>query len=255
MTFEASPGEIVGVAGVAGNGQSELMRALAGLEPSVGEIAIAGRALTHNDLLREAAYMPSDRLAEGLAGGLTVRENASMSALGSFASLGVVSRRREVEQVTTAFKSLAVKTASIELQVTVALRRQPAKGRAGASAAVEPRLIVADEPTQGVDVGARAEIYRILRDITERGTPVVINSSDATELEGLCDKVVVLSRGRVVDTLTGGDVAEARIVSAAVSAAHHVDARASRAGERGGEKRDGATSSRPTTRPPFRWRS
>jgi len=83
---------------------------------------------------------------------------------------------------------------------------------------------VADEPTQGVDVGARAEIYRILREITESGTPIVVNSSDAAELEGLCDKVVVLSRGRVVRTLTGSDVIEANIVSAAVSAEHHVDA-------------------------------
>ena len=80
----------------------------------------------------------------------------------------------------------------------------------------EPGLIIADEPTQGVDVGARAEIYRILREITTKGTPVVINSSDAAELEGLCDKVVVLSRGRVVATLTGEDVVEAKIVEAAV---------------------------------------
>jgi ribose transport system ATP-binding protein len=224
VSFEASPGEIVGVAGVAGNGQSELMRALAGLEPSAGEIAIAGRSLTHKDLLREAAYMPSDRLAEGLAGGLTVRENASMAALGSFASLGIVRRRLEVEGVTTAFKSLAVKAASIESQVTSLSGGNQQKVVLARALLSEPRLIVADEPTQGVDVGARAEIYRILRDITEQGTPVVVNSSDATELEGLCDKVVVLSRGRVVDTLTGGDVAEARIVSAAVSAAHHADA-------------------------------
>jgi len=85
----------------------------------------------------------------------------------------------------------------------------------------EPRLIVADEPTQGVDVGARAEIYRILREISHAGAPVIVNSSDAAELEGLCDKVVVLSRGRVVDTLTGEDVNEARIVAAAVGAASH----------------------------------
>ena len=82
----------------------------------------------------------------------------------------------------------------------------------------EPGLIVADEPTQGVDVGARAEIYRILREITNSGTPVVVNSSDAAELEGLCDKVIVISRGRIVEMLKGEDVVEARIVAAAVSA-------------------------------------
>ena len=132
VSFEASPGEIVGVAGVEGNGQSELMRALAGLEPSAGEVAIAGRSLSHNDLLREAAYMPSDRLAEGLASSLTVRENASMSALGSFGSYGIVRRRREVEHVTTAVNSLAVKAASIEFSGDLPVRRQPTKGSAGA---------------------------------------------------------------------------------------------------------------------------
>jgi ribose transport system ATP-binding protein len=86
----------------------------------------------------------------------------------------------------------------------------------------EPGLIIADEPTQGVDVGARAEIYKILRDVSASGTPVIVNSSDAAELEGLCDKVIVMSRGRVVATLTGKDVTEEHIVTAAVSASTHV---------------------------------
>ena len=85
----------------------------------------------------------------------------------------------------------------------------------------EPGLIVADEPTQGVDVGARFEIYRILREVSSSGTPVIVNSSDAVELEGLCDKVIVMSRGHMVATLTGDDVSEARIVAAAVSATAH----------------------------------
>ncbi len=223
VSFDAARGEIVGVAGVAGNGQSELMRALAGLEPSVGAIEIGGRMLTQSDLLRKAAYMPSDRLAEGLAGHLTVRENASMSALETFASFGVVSRRREIEQVTNAFGSLALKAASIESPVTSLSGGNQQKVVLARALLSDPGLIVADEPTQGVDVGARAEIYRILREITDSGKPVVVKSSDATELEGLCDKVVVLSRGRVVETLTGGDVAEARIVAAAVSAVHNHD--------------------------------
>ena len=81
VSFDVSRGQIIGVAGVAGNGQSELMRALAGLQPSHGEVRLGGRTLKRHELLREAAFMPSDRLTEGLAGGLTIRENASMSAL------------------------------------------------------------------------------------------------------------------------------------------------------------------------------
>ena len=85
----------------------------------------------------------------------------------------------------------------------------------------EPAILVADEPTQGVDVGARAEIYRILREVAARGVPVVVASSDALELEGLCDRVIVMSRGQAVATLEGDAVTEERIVHAAISATMH----------------------------------
>ena len=81
----------------------------------------------------------------------------------------------------------------------------------------EPTLVLADEPTQGVDVGARAEIYQILRDVSSTGIPVVVASSDAKELEGLCDTVIVMSRGHVVDVLRGDELTEERMIGAAVS--------------------------------------
>jgi ribose transport system ATP-binding protein len=122
--------------------------------------------------------------------------------------------------VTAAFKSLAVKASSTEAPVLSLSGGNQQKVVMARALLSEPRLIVADEPTQGVDVGARAEIYRILREVSGSGTPVIVNSSDAAELEGLCDQVVVMSRGRIVETLSGGDVVEARIVAAAVSATH-----------------------------------
>ena len=88
VSFDVSRGQIIGVAGVAGNGQSELMRALAGLEPSDGAVWLGGRSLTHHDLLRKAAITPLYWLTEGLASGLTIRENASMAALEKFGSFG-----------------------------------------------------------------------------------------------------------------------------------------------------------------------
>jgi ribose transport system ATP-binding protein len=218
VSFEVSRAQIVGVAGVAGNGQSELMRALAGLQQSKGGIRLNGRSLDHNGLLREAAFMPSDRHTEGLAAGLTVRENATFAALEKFSAYGLLSRKKEVKQVATTFKSLAVKAPSIEspiLSLSGGNQQKVVMARALLS---EPGLIVADEPTQGVDVGARAEIYRILREVSGSGTPVIVNSSDAAELEGLCDQVIVMSRGRVVERLSGEDVIEARIVAAAVNA-------------------------------------
>jgi ribose transport system ATP-binding protein len=224
VSLEVSRGQIIGVAGVAGNGQSELMRALAGLQKSKGAIHLNGRRLDQNGLLRKAAFMPSDRHAEGLASSLTVRENATFAALDKFAAYGILSRRDEVKQVSTAFRSLAVKASSIEAPILSLSGGNQQKVVMARALLAEPGLIVADEPTQGVDVGARAEIYRILREVSGSGTPVIVNSSDAAELEGLCDKVVVLSRGRVVETLSGDDVNEASIVAAAVNAGTHVGA-------------------------------
>ena len=223
VSFEVSRGQIIGVAGVAGNGQTDLMRALAGLQPSTGTVTLAGRKLTHHDLLRVAAFMPSDRHAEGLAGGLTIRENAALSALREFSRFGALSRKKEVMAVGEAFTSLAVKAASMEAEVSSLSGGNQQKVVLARALLAKPGLIVADEPTQGVDVGARAEIYRILRDISNAGTPVIVNSSDAAELEGLCDTVIVMSRGQMVETLIGADVEEARIVAAAVNAVteHH----------------------------------
>jgi ribose transport system ATP-binding protein len=222
ITFEVARGQIVGVAGVEGNGQSELMRALAGLQPSEGAISLQGRPLKTKELLQAAAFMPSDRHTEGLAPGLTVRENASFAALDKFAVFSIVSKKKELEQVGATFSALAVKTPSMEAPILSLSGGNQQKVVMSRSLLSEPGVIVADEPTQGVDVGARVEIYRILREVSSAGTPVIVNSSDAAELEGLCDKVIVLSRGRAVATLTGSDVSEARIVAAAVGAITHV---------------------------------
>jgi ribose transport system ATP-binding protein len=220
--FDVARGQIIGVAGVAGNGQAELMRALAGLVPSQGHITLRGTPLNPRDLLGKAAFMPSDRHAEGLASGLTVRENASFAALEKFAANGIVDGKKERAEVGRTFKSLVVKAPGLEAPILSLSGGNQQKVVMSRALLSEPGLIIADEPTQGVDVGARAEIYRILRDVSASGTPVIVNSSDAAELEGLCDKVIVMSRGQVVATLTGKDVTEETIVAAAVSASTHV---------------------------------
>ncbi len=222
VSFDAAKGQIIGIAGVAGNGQPELMKALAGLTQTQGTVSLRGKSLNHQELLSEAAFMPSDRHTEGLAAGLTVRENAAFGALEKFASNGIMRREKELNLVGSTFQSLAVKAPSIEspiLSLSGGNQQKVVMSRALLS---DPGIIIADEPTQGVDVGARAEIYRILREVSSKGTPVIVNSSDAAELEGLCDKVIVMSRGTVVETLSGADVTESKIIAAAVHATTHV---------------------------------
>lgn len=224
--FEVGRGQIIGIAGVEGNGQADLMRALAGLEAWDGEVTLNAKRLAPTEVTAKAAYMPSDRHAEGIASELTVRENATFSAVDRFARAGIVHRSRELAEVRQIFGSLAVKAPGMEagiLSLSGGNQQKVVMARALLS---QPGFILADEPTQGVDVGARFEIYRILREVSASGVPVIVNSSDAAELEGLCDVVVVLSRGHVAETLRGTDVTEDRIVAAAVKAQSHVAASA-----------------------------
>jgi ribose transport system ATP-binding protein len=148
----------------------------------------------------------------------------------------LLNRRREVEMVDRELRSLEVKAPSMEAEVSALSGGNQQKVVLSRVLLSQPAIVVADEPTQGVDVGARAEIYRILREVSASGVPVVIASSDAKELEGLCDRVLVLSRGHCVETLTGVDVSEERIVHAAV--------RATRARTQSPDRAAGATSTR-----------
>ncbi len=221
VDLTARRGEIVGIAGVVGNGQQAFLRALAGRNPATGRVSIGGRELSRRALLKSAAYMPADRLTEGLMTSLNVRENAAITALDRLTVGPVVSRRREVAAVTRELTELAVKAPSLEAPVSSLSGGNQQKIVVARAMLSEPAIFVADEPTQGVDVGARAEIYRILREVSSRGVPVVVASTDAKELEGLCDRVVVMSRGHVVARLEGSEVTEERIVHAAISATTH----------------------------------
>jgi ribose transport system ATP-binding protein len=216
VTLTATAGEIVGVAGVVGNGQSRLLRALAGLEGHTGKVAIRGAEYGPKQLLDMSAYLPADRHGEGLMMSLSVRENAAVGALRLFTRGPLLNRQREVDAVHRELDQLDVKTPSSEAAVASLSGGNQQKVVLARALLSRPGIVVADEPTQGVDVGARAEIYKILRETSESGVPVVVASSDAKELEGLCDRVIVMSRGQVVDELVGPEITEERIVHAAV---------------------------------------
>ena len=217
VSLTANKGEIVGIAGVVGNGQSELLRAIAGLDKFSGAIEINGEATSSKKLLNKAAYMPSDRHSEGLMMSLSVRENAAVNALNKLTSGIFVSRKKETNTVHASLKSIDVKAPSMDADVSALSGGNQQKIVMSRSLLSDPILIIADEPTQGVDVGARAEIYKILRDTAGRGIPVIVNSSDTKELEGLCDRVYVMSRGHIVSTLEGSEITETKMVAAAVS--------------------------------------
>ncbi|HKN97467.1 MAG TPA: sugar ABC transporter ATP-binding protein, partial [Pseudonocardiaceae bacterium] len=241
VDLQVRHGEIVGLAGIVGNGQSQFLRALAGLVRSAGTITLDGEPMHGRRLVGCTAYLPADRHAEGLLTAMSVRENAAVSALSSLAGGGVISPERERAAVSAQVDRLSVKTASIEANVMSLSGGNQQKVVLARALLAAPKILLADEPTQGVDVGARAEIYRLMRDVAGSGVPVVVVSSDAKELEGLCDRVVVFSRGHVVGELAGADVTEEHITATIVNA---TTLRRQDAPRKPADDNDGSTSSR-----------
>ncbi|GAA2468171.1 ATP-binding cassette domain-containing protein [Terrabacter carboxydivorans] len=221
VSFTARSGEIIGISGIVGNGQSEVLRALSGLSSFSGSVVVGGDSRSSRDLRKRSAYLPADRHAEGLMMSLSVRENAALSALDRFRGRVLLDRGREDTMVGAELDALDVKTASPETVVSALSGGNQQKVVLARALLARPAIVLADEPTQGVDVGARAEIYRILREVSATGVPVVVASSDAKELEGLCDRVLVMSRGAVLDVVEGDDVTEQRLIHSAVSATVH----------------------------------
>jgi len=233
ISLEIAEGEIIGVAGVAGNGQREFVRALAGLGSHTGEVTVNGTAVNLRNARRAQKdgvfYVSSDRQREGIFPALSVRENAVASSLQSFTEFGVVASRAEREAVAGQEKELAIKTASQDSDIGSLSGGNQQKVVFARSMLGRPKVLICDEPTQGVDVGARVEIYRLLRELAADGCAVLVCSSDALELVGLCDRVMVMSRGQTVAVLADESVTESRITGTAVTATTERKARAKKA--------------------------
>ena len=234
VDLDLRPGEIVGLAGVEGNGQRELLRALAGLLPSSGDLQVSGQPVTGLTPAAASArgivHLPGDRHTEGAFLPLSVRENVSALILPRLSRWGVIARADEAARAREAVASLNVRTPGIESAVAGLSGGNQQKVIFARSLAADPSVLLADEPTRGVDVGARMEIYRLLRDFAGNGHAVLVLSSDAIELAGLCDRVLVFSRGRVVRHLAGAELTERAITGAAILATREQAGTAEQAG-------------------------
>jgi len=223
-------GEVVGIGGIIGNGQTELLRALAGLEHSTGSVRLNGESVRLRSssvaLKKGIVYLSADRLNEGLFSTLSVRENASVSTIGAFSKYALLRDGAEARAVKKEVDALAIKTETINsnvLQLSGGNQQKVIFARALLNEHMT--VLLADEPSHGVDVGARAEIYKILRRIAASGVAVIVVSSDVRELQGLCDRVAVLSGGELVKELEGDVVTEENITTAIISSTvQHTDA-------------------------------
>lgn len=224
ITFRLHSGEILGISGLMGSGRSELARILFGLDPcAAGEILLQGESLNHlsprDRIGRGLAFLTEDRRAEGLCLEAAIADNVALVSLPRFARncFGLVNRE--------AFRA-AVSNIRQAVQLNASARdEQPVKTLSGGNQQKvvlgkwllnEPNVFILDEPTRGIDVGAKYEVYRLINDLVARGAGVLMISSEVEELIGMCDRILVMRRGAIHDTVLPHEFDRERILRAAL---------------------------------------
>jgi ribose transport system ATP-binding protein len=221
VSFTIESGEIVGIAGAEGNGQPQLFDTLSGrTPPRAGLVECDGKELTlvstHESVGAGILLLPGNRKHEALMGVLGVRVNATIESINKFSLGGLLRRRAERIRVGDLVDELEIRTPSVEQPVEFLSGGNQQKVSVARSFLKEPQVILAYEPTQGVDVGSRFDIYQALRTRSNAGAGILVKSSDPIELSGLCDRVLVMSRGTIVEEIPGDELDETRIVEAIV---------------------------------------
>jgi ribose transport system ATP-binding protein len=213
-------GEILGLAGAEGNGQEELLHCLAGSSRAAGSVRCNGRKVDlrapFGALRAGIMLLSGDRVRESLFPVLGVRSNSTVQVLRRFSRVGWLRRGQEHDAVAALVQRLKVRTPSIEQPVRFLSGGNQQKVSLMRPFLRDVHVILADEPTQGVDVRSRFDIYEALRAKADDGVAMIIKSSDPLELAGVCDRVLVISRGRIIDEIDREDLSERRIIEAIV---------------------------------------
>jgi ribose transport system ATP-binding protein len=221
VSLQLREGEILGLGGLQGQGQPDLLLALFGAVPHSGTVRLAGEeahlSRPHKAMQKGLAFVPGDRGGEGLLPIRSILENLllpSWSRYGVF--LNMRRARNDSEEVS---QGLRLKMGSMEHPVSSLSGGNAQKVVLGKWLMRDPKVLLLDDPTKGVDVGAKGEFYKILSDLRQRGVAILLHSSDDEELLGLCDRVLVMRDGAVRRELSGGDLNKSALVSASVGAA------------------------------------
>lgn len=223
INFKLHAGEILGFAGLVGAGRSEVMRAVFGIDKKEsGEIYIKGQKVTINtpkDALNHGiGFVPEDRKLQGLVLGMSVQKNTTLAALKRVASkAGFINRKQETEMADKFVKALAVKTPSNEQLVKNLSGGNQQKVVIGKWLANNPDILILDEPTRGIDVGAKKEIHQLMSDLANQGVAIIMISSELPEVLGMSDRVVVMHEGHIKGVLNRDEADQVSIMKIAVS--------------------------------------
>ncbi len=226
ISFDLHPGEVVGLGGLLGAGRSETAKAIAGAFPlDEGKVTVGGSLLrsrsTGAALRAGVALLSEDRKVEGIIPGLSVRENIVLAALPKLSRLGLVSRDKQDALVDTFIKKLRIKVSSPEQKVSELSGGNQQKVLIARWLCTEPKVLLLDEPTRGIDVGAKAEVQSLIEELASQGLGVVLISSELEELLEGSDRVLVLKEGTVLGMLSGDAVTEDNLMS--MLATEHAD--------------------------------
>ncbi|TBV10903.1 sugar ABC transporter ATP-binding protein [Stutzerimonas kirkiae] len=220
-------GEVVGLTGLVGSGAKELFKGLFGLLPAQqGEIRLDG-AVRHLRSARQAvrrgsALLPEERRRQGVALDLSVQENTTLASLGRFSRWGLLSARRERRETQRLIERLAIKTPGPQARVRQLSGGNQQKVALAKWLSRQSTLYLLDEPSVGIDIGARVEIYRLINELVEQGAGVLLLSSDLPELLGLCDRVYVMHRGAVIAQRAAAELDSDQLL--ALATATHAEA-------------------------------
>jgi ribose transport system ATP-binding protein len=220
VSFNAAGGEILGFAGLVGAGRTELMEAIFGVVPKLGgEISLDGQILkldSPRQAISSSIYLaPEDRRRNGVIGDMCVRENITLPGLRSCSTLNLISRRAESKRADSQISSLQIKTPSRESRAANLSGGNQQKVVLAKWLALQPKVLIVDEPTRGIDVGAKAEIYRLLRALADEGVAIIVVSSDMEEVLGISDRIAVLHEGAIAGILRRDEFAEETVMNLA----------------------------------------
>jgi len=217
VSFHADSGEIVGFAGLVGAGRTEVMRCIFGLDPiDGGVIKIKGETLipknTQDSIKNGMVMLSEDRRRYGLIPMRSVKENASLSSLEKFFYNGRAHRKEEAQTVQKFFDKMSVKTPSLETPIQSLSGGNQQKVLLAKWMMRDPDILILDEPTRGIDVGAKFEIYKLMTEMAQEGKAVVMVSSELPELIGMCDRIYVMCAGHMAGELKRGEFSQEAIM-------------------------------------------
>ena len=217
LAFNVAKGEVLGFAGLVGAGRSEVARAIFGVEEALeSEVALAGKGLSirgPQDAISHGIYLvPEDRRLSGLIVDFNVRENISLPNLESYSSGKIINRAKETKAALEACKAINIKTPTPEMRAANLSGGNQQKVVLAKWLTFAPRVLIFDEPTRGIDVGAKTEIYQLIRNLAAEGVSVIVISSEMEEVLGISDRIAVMHEGRLTGILKRSQFSEEAVM-------------------------------------------